>query len=101
MDLNDKKIVVVGGAGLIGSHVVEELVKSPVREIVIYDNFARGTPENLRDALLDKRVTVFSHGGDVLQTDLLDQAVAGSDAVVHLAALWLLHCHEYPQSAFE
>lgn len=101
MDLNGKKIVVIGGAGLIGSHVVDELLKTSVREIVVYDNFTRGTPENLTDALRDKRVSVFPHGGDILQTDLLDQAVAGADGVVHLAALWLLHCHEYPQSAFE
>lgn len=101
MDLNEKKIVVIGGAGLIGSHVVDELLKTPVREIVIYDNFTRGRPENLETALRDKRVSVFPHGGDILQTDLLDAAVAGSDGVVHLAALWLLHCHEYPQSAFE
>ncbi len=101
MDLDQKKIVVIGGAGLIGSHVVDELLKTTVREVVVFDNFARGTQENLAGALRDNRVTVFPHGGDILQTDLLDRAIAGSDAVVHLAALWLLHCHEYPQSAFE
>jgi len=101
MDLANKKVVVIGGAGLIGSHVVDELIKTAVREIVVFDNFTRGTLENLQGALLDKRVSIFPHGGDVIQTDLLDIAIAGSDAVIHLAALWLLHCHEYPQSAFE
>lgn len=101
MKLDQKRIAVIGGAGLIGSHVVDELLKTSVREIVVYDNFSRGTHENLERALRDPRVTIFPHGGDILQTDLLDQAIAGCDGVVHLAALWLLHCHEYPQSAFE
>ena len=47
MDLNGKIILVIGGAGLIGSHVVEELLKEDVKEVVIYDNFCRGTFENL------------------------------------------------------
>ena len=43
MDLRGKKFVVIGGAGLIGSHAVDQLVKEDVGEIVIYDNFVRGT----------------------------------------------------------
>ena len=43
MDLKGKKLVVIGGAGLIGSHTVDELTKEDVKEIVIYDNFVRGT----------------------------------------------------------
>lgn len=101
MDLKNAKVVVVGGAGLIGSHVVEELLKEPVREVVVYDNFVRGRTENLSEALKDSRCKIFELGGDVCSTDLLDKAFEGTDAVVNLAALWLLHCHEYPQSAFE
>lgn len=98
--LSGKKMLVIGGAGLIGSHVVDELLKEDVAEIVIYDNFARGTHENIETALKDPRVKVFDVGGDILQTDILDQAVKGKDHVFHLAALWLLHCHDYPRSAF-
>ncbi|MBN1942862.1 MAG: SDR family NAD(P)-dependent oxidoreductase [Phycisphaerae bacterium] len=101
MNLTDKKILVIGGAGLIGSHVVEQLLAEPVAEVIVYDNFTRGTRENLEEALRDPRCKIFPLGGDVCQRDILDQAVARADAVVHLAALWLLHCHEYPQSAFE
>jgi len=101
MDLTDKRVLVIGGAGLIGSHVVEQLLAEPVREVVVYDNFSRGTRDNLAAALTDERCTVFPLGGDVMRTDILDAAVAGADAVVHLAALWLLHCHEFPQSAFD
>jgi len=101
MNLDGKKILVIGGAGFIGSHVVDQLVKTSVREIVIYDNFCRGMRENLADALKDPRVNIFPLGGDILQRDILEKACENMDGVFHLAALWLLHCHEYPESAFE
>ncbi|MGB9331589.1 MAG: NAD-dependent epimerase/dehydratase family protein [Steroidobacteraceae bacterium] len=91
----------MGGAGLIGSHTVDQLLKDDVKEVVIYDNFVRGRTENLAAALRDARVRIFDVGGDVLQTDILDQAFAGADGVFHLAALWLLQCHEFPRSAFD
>ncbi len=101
MELSGKKVVLVGGAGLIGSHTVDKLVRTDVREIVIYDNFQRGTRENLADAMRDPRVRVFDIGGDVMQTDILNKAFEGADGVFHFAALWLLQCHEYPRSAFD
>jgi len=99
-ELRGKNLLVIGGAGLIGSHVVDELLKEDINEIVIYDNFARGVYENLELVIKDPRVKVFELGGDILQTDILDQAIKGKDYVFHLAALWLLHCHDYPRSAF-
>ncbi|MCI0472590.1 MAG: SDR family NAD(P)-dependent oxidoreductase [Ignavibacteria bacterium] len=101
MDIKGKNILVIGGAGFIGSHVVDELLKEDVKNIIVYDNFCRGTLENLETALKDPRVKVFDIGGDILQTDILNKAVKESDAVIHLAALWLLQCHEYPRSAFD
>jgi UDP-glucose 4-epimerase len=101
MELKGTKILVIGGAGLIGSHVVDELTKEDVAQILVYDNFSRGTKENLDSALEDPRVKVFDVGGDILQTDILSAAMKGCDAVVHLAALWLLQCHEYPRAAFD
>ena len=56
MDLKGKRVVVIGGAGLIGSHAVDHLTKTDAREIVIYDNFVRGTMENLEGALRDARI---------------------------------------------
>jgi len=101
LDIQGKKILVIGGAGLIGSHVVEELLKEDVKEVIVYDNFCRGTRENLEQALGDPRCRIFEIGGDILQTDILDQAMKGVDGVVHLAALWLLQCYEYPRAAFD
>ena len=101
MQLKGSKIVVVGGAGLIGSHTIDHLVKEDVKEIVVYDNFVRGRTENLNAALRDPRVRVFDVGGDIMQTDILEAAFDGADGVFHLAALWLLQCHEFPRSAFD
>ncbi|MFC1505006.1 NAD-dependent epimerase/dehydratase family protein [Thermodesulfobacteriota bacterium] len=101
MDIRNKKIMVIGGAGLIGSHVVEELLKEDVKEIIVYDNFCRGTHENLAEALKDPRCRIYEIGGDILQTDILNEAMQGVQGVVHLAALWLLQCYEYPRSAFD
>ncbi len=101
MDIRGKRIVVIGGAGLIGSHTVDRLAKEDVGEIVVYDNFARGTPENLVSALCDPRVKIFEVGGDICQTDILNAALNNADGVFHFAALWLLQCHEYPRAAFD
>ncbi len=101
MDIRGKKLVVIGGAGLIGSHAVDLLTKEDVGEIVIYDNFVRGTTENLAGALRDPRVKVYEAGGDVCQADILDAALKGADGVFHFAALWLLQCHEFPRAAFD
>ncbi len=86
---------------MIGSHTVDELLKEDVAEIRVFDNFARGSNENIAEALKDKRVKVFSLGGDILHRDILDAAMQGIDGVFHFAALWLLHCWDYPRSAFE
>jgi UDP-glucose 4-epimerase len=101
MDIRGKKILVIGGAGLIGSHVVEELLKEDIKEVIVYDNFCRGTYENLEVASKDPRCRIFEIGGDILQTDILNSAMQNVQGIVHLAALWLLQCHEYPRAAFD
>lgn len=101
MELKGKNFLVIGGGGLIGSHTVDALLRHDVGKVVVYDNFARGRRENLADSLSDPRLRIYDVGGDILQTDILDSAMAGVDGVFHFAALWLLQCHEYPRSAFK
>lgn len=101
MDIRGKKLLVIGGAGLIGSHTVDALLREDVGEVIVYDNFVRGQLENLVEARQDSRLKVYDIGGDILQTDILEAAMQGVDGVFHLAALWLLQCHEYPRSAFD
>ncbi len=101
MDLRGKRFLVVGGGGLIGSHVIDHLLREDVKEVVVYDNFSRGTSDNLEDALKDPRCTIFPHGGDILHRDTLRKAMEAIDGVFHLAAVWLLQCHEYPETAFD
>jgi len=101
MDIRGKKFLVIGGAGLIGSHTIDKLIKEDVAEILVYDNFTRGTHENLADALRDPRVKIYDVGGDICQTDILNAAMKNKDGVFHFAALWLLQCHEFPRAAFD
>ncbi len=101
MDISGKRLLLIGGAGLIGSHTVDEILKEDVAEIRIYDNFTRGSEENISEALKDPRVNIFGLGGDIMHRDILNAAVKGIDGVFHFAALWLLHCYDYPRSAFE
>lgn len=99
-DIAGAKVLVIGGAGFIGSHVVGELLKTDVGAVVIYDNFTRGKMTNIERYLSDARCNIYPHGGDIRDLDLLDDAMNGVDFVVHLAAMWLLHCKDYPRTAF-
>ena len=101
MEIKGKRFLVIGGAGFIGSHVVSELLKHDVKEVVIYDNYARGKISNISEQIKDPRCSIFKDGGDVRDVDILDKAMQGIDGVFHLAAMWLLHCKDYPRTAFE
>ena len=65
MSLNNKRVLVVGGAGFIGSHVVSELLRTNVNQIIIFDNFSRGKHLNIKKSIKDKRCAVYPNGGDI------------------------------------
>ncbi len=100
MDLTNKKILVIGGAGVIGSQVVAELLKTRVGQVVIYDTFTRGKHSNIEPYLNDDRCLLYPNGGDIRDIDVLNDAMQGIDGVCHLAAMWLLHCKDFPRTAF-
>jgi UDP-glucose 4-epimerase len=97
--IEDSRILVIGGAGFVGSHIVDQLLAEPVREIVVLDNLVRGTRNNLAGALQDERVTLVE--GSVEDLDLLRELMQGTDYAFHLAALWLYECVHEPRRALE
>jgi UDP-glucose 4-epimerase len=99
MKLEESRVLVIGGAGFVGSHLVDQLTEEPVKEIIVLDNFVRGTRENLSEAVKDKRVRVVE--GSVMDLRLLRELMQGTDYVFHLAALWLFECVHQPRSALE
>ena len=76
------KILVTGGAGFIGSHLVDRLLLDPTAEISVLDNFSRGRIEHL--AHIQHRISIVR--GDIRDRALLQQTISGVDLVYHLAA---------------
>jgi UDP-glucose 4-epimerase len=97
--IEDSRVLVIGGAGFVGSHIVDQLLAEPVREIVVLDNLVRGTRNNLAGALNDDRITLVE--GSVEDIDLLNDLMRGTDYAFHLAALWLYECVHEPRKALE
>lgn len=101
MNLIGKRFLVTGGAGFIGSQVVSQLLEEDVKEVVVYDNFTRSSPSNLVGSISDHRLRINPFGGDIRDTDVLNKSLQGIDGVFHLAAMWLLHCRDFPRTAFD
>jgi UDP-glucose 4-epimerase len=99
--LKNAKVLVIGAAGFIGGFLIKEILKEPVKEVILYDNFTRGKIDNIKESLKDSRCSIFSYGGDIRETDILNNAMEGVDYVFHLAAMWLLHCKDFPRTAFD
>lgn len=98
-DLTDSHVLVIGGAGFVGSHIVDQLLEEPVAKVTVLDNFVRGTRENLAAAAEDERVRIVD--GSVLDRELLGELMADAQYVFHLAALWLFECVHEPRKALE
>ena len=99
MEIAGSKIVVTGGAGFVGSHIVDQLVNEGAREVVAFDNMVRGKESNLAAAMGAGDVKLVR--GDICDTAALADAFKGADYVFHQAALWLLECEHEPRKALE
>jgi UDP-glucose 4-epimerase len=98
-DLKRKRILVTGGAGFIGSHIVDLLIDEDCCEIVVLDNMVRGRPENLSYSA--GRGPVRLVNGDIRDKSLLASLVQTTDVVFHQAALRITHCAAEPRLALE
>jgi len=94
-----KKIFVTGGAGTIGSTLVDQLVERGAGEVVVLDNFVRGRRQNLAWAEENGKVTVIE--GDVRDKALVGELTEGADIVFHQAAIRITQCAEEPRLALE
>jgi len=97
--LEGATVLVTGGAGLIGSHIVDRLVAEGAGEIRVLDNLVRGRRANLAQAMA-RRPIVFLEG-DVRDRDTVASAVAGCDYVFHQAAIRITLCAERPRECLE
>lgn len=91
--------MLIGGAGLVGSHIVDELLQEPVKEIIVFDNFVRGKRESLAEALKSPKVRLIE--GSMTDRNTLHRSMDGVDGVFLLASLWLGECVNDPRSAWE
>src|SRR5947208_2906316 len=98
-DLSGAVVLVTGGAGFIGSHIVDQALAARASSVRIVDDFSRGRRENLEAALATNRVQVFL--GDIRDAALVDQLTDGVDLVFHQAALRITQCAEEPLRAIE
>jgi UDP-glucose 4-epimerase len=94
-----KRILITGGAGLIGSHIADQLAAERPAEIRIVDNFVRGRRENLAWAMANAPVTIVE--GDIRDRALIRSAMDDIDVVFHQAAIRITQCAEEPRLALE
>lgn len=99
VEIEGARALVTGGAGTIGSHVVDELVRGGAADIVVLDNFVRGRKDNLAWALEHGPVRIVE--GDIRDAALVHELTKGNDLVFHLAAIRITQCAEEPRLANE
>lgn len=97
--LEGSTVLVTGGAGLIGSHIVDRLVDRGAGEIRVLDNMVRGRMENLAEATARRPIRVIE--GDVRDRSTVQRAVAGCDFVFHQAAIRITLCAELPRECVD
>jgi UDP-glucose 4-epimerase len=98
MNWKDKKTLITGGAGFIGSHIAD-LLAARGASVVVLDNLVRGRIDNLRTAQAQGKVRFVK--GDIGDQTVLAASMEGVDTVFHQAALRITHCAAEPRLALE
>jgi UDP-glucose 4-epimerase len=97
--LTGARVLVTGGAGTIGSTLVDQLLEKGVASIDVLDNLVRGRVANLEPALESGRVNLVT--GDIRDRDLVHDLTVDKDVVFHQAAIRITQCAEDPRLALE
>jgi UDP-glucose 4-epimerase len=97
--MKGQRTLITGGAGLVGSHIADQLVRAGASEVMVLDNFVRGRQANLAWALANGPVRIVE--GDIRDRDLLRELLDGVDVVFHQAAIRITQCAEEPRLALE
>jgi UDP-glucose 4-epimerase len=97
--MRGERILITGGAGTIGSHIADLVVRQEPREVVILDDFVRGRRENLAWAMANGNVEIVE--GDIRDAALVRELTRGIDVVFHQAAIRITQCAEEPRLALE
>lgn len=97
--LAGKRVLVTGGAGFVGSHIIDLLAEAGCGEIIAVDNMVRGRPANLARAMAYGNVRLVE--GDIRDHALMESLVAETDTVFHQAALRITQCAAEPRAAME
>lgn len=97
--MRNKRVLITGGAGLIGSHIADLVALEKPREIIVLDNFVRGRRDNLSSAISSAPVNIIE--GDIRDRALLAKIFDGVDIVFHQAAIRITQCAEEPRLAFD
>jgi UDP-glucose 4-epimerase len=97
--MQNSRVLITGGAGLVGSHIADLLVKEGVSEIIVLDNFTRGRMANLAWAQEQGHLVIVE--GDIRDQKLLADVMQGVDVVFHQAAIRITQCAEEPRLALE
>ena len=93
--LENKKILITGGTGFLGSHIVDRLLDEQVKHITIIDNMVRGSHRNIESAIKSEKLTVIE--GDIKDLQQLDKLMTGIDYCFHMAAEILVLTKQWPK----
>lgn len=97
--IENSKILVTGGAGFVGSYIVEKLIEKGAQKVIIIDNMIRGSLRNMNGFINNDKVEFIE--GDIRDYELMDKVISSVDYVFHLAALRITRCAENPVEAFD